>query len=247
MIKGATDLRNAYRAEEVARNYIEERFRQPLGALLHARQVSAVRKIMAARRPARVLEIAPGPARLTCDVQTAFRGRGVLVDASTQMLHEAGRRLGEASRWRCIQGDAFALPFVAVFDMVYSFRLIRHFEAPDRAALFRQVTACLRSGGVFVFDAVNADVSKPLRTHAQPGEYEHFDALLRPEEIRRELEAAGLELSSLSGVQHRYAVLRSLQILVAPRSTALARALIEVTDRLPGGAPLEWIVVCRKP
>ncbi len=247
MIKGAAEIREAYRVDEVARNYIDERFRQPLGAMLHARQVSAIRAIITDRHPDRVLEIAPGPARVTCDVDSSFDGRGVVVDASAQMLAEARRRLGASTRFRCIQGDAFTLPFVGNFDMAYSFRLIRHFEATERALLYRQISSCLKPKGVFVFDAVNADVSAPLRSTASEGDYRHYDALLRRDELVAEVERAGFELLSLEGVQHRYSLLRSLQIYVAPRSTVVARALMEAVDRFPGGAPLEWIAVCRKP
>jgi hypothetical protein len=85
-------------AERVAREYIGNRFVEPLGALLHARQVGAVRHAIARERAERVLEIAPGPGRLTVDVMPAVERQGaraVLVEASAQMLAEARIRLGD--------------------------------------------------------------------------------------------------------------------------------------------------------
>jgi hypothetical protein len=35
MIRGVSELREAYRSTEVARSYVDQRFREPLGALLH--------------------------------------------------------------------------------------------------------------------------------------------------------------------------------------------------------------------
>ena len=102
----------------------------------------------------------------------------------------------------------------------------------------------LRPGGCFIFDAVNERVSAPLRAAASGSEYQHHDALLRPDELIREVRDAALEVVSLEGVQHSYPVLARVQVLVAPRSRPLARAMMEVVDRL-GGEPLEWVVTCR--
>lgn len=247
MIQGIADIRRAYSDREVARTYIEQRFREPLGALLHARQAAALTRLITARNLRKVLEIAPGPARLTTEVAGVLRGRGVVVEASAAMLHEARRRVQPKppGRWHYINGDAFQLPFRAEFDLVYVFRLIRHFEAADRARLYAQIARVLRAGGLLAFDAVNEVVSAPLR-QARPGEYPLYDALLRPEPLRQELEAAGFEDVRLQGVQRRYRLLFHLQVLVAPRSRALARGMMEMVDRLGGGEPLEWIVTCRR-
>lgn len=247
MITGTREIRDAYRVESVARGYVRERFREPLGAMLHARQVAEIRSLIESRRPGDVLELAPGPARITRDIASAHSGRGVLVDASAQMLAEARRVLQAHSRWTCIQGDAFALPFRERFDLAFSFRLIRHFEKPERQAIYRQIGGCLKPGGLFVFDAVNRAVSAPLRAKASTEDYQHYDALLTADTLVQEVEDAGLKMLSLKGVQHYYPLLRRLQILVAPRSRPVARALMEITDRLPGGEPLEWIVVCARP
>ena len=244
MIEGIIALREAYRDDGVAARYIENRFREPLGALLHARQADALRRIVRQMKPRDVLEIAPGPARLTVDVGRVLRRPGTAIDASRAMLGQARRRLDEAGLpWRCVNGDAFALPFGCEFDLVYSFRLVRHFERAERVRLYGEVARVLRWSGLFVFDAVNAEVSAPLREAAAPGEYEHYDALLTEPELEEELAEAGLAVRSLEGVQRRYGALTRAQVLIAPRSRPLARAAMEVIDRL-GGPPLEWIVTC---
>ena len=72
------------------------------------------------------------------------------------------------------------------------------------------------------------------------------DALMRPDVLEMELAESGLELVSLEGVQRRYPALARIQTLVAPRSRQMARLAIELVDRFGGGAPLEWIVTCRR-
>lgn len=246
MIEGIAALREAYRDDQVAARYIENRFREPLGAMLHARQAQALCRLVRDVRPRDVLEIAPGPARLTVDVGRVLRRPGTAVDASAAMLAQARQRLRTAGvAWRCVNGDAFSLPFGCEFDLAYSFRLVRHFERPERVRLYREIARVLRPRGLFVFDAVNADVSAPLRGAAAPGEYEHYDALLTQPELEAELRDSGLHVQSLEGVQRRYRALSRAQVLIAPRSRPLARAAMEIIDRL-GGPPLEWIVTCRR-
>jgi ubiquinone/menaquinone biosynthesis C-methylase UbiE len=245
MIQGVHDMREAYRSTEVAERYVANRFVEPLGALLHARQVFAMRAVIRDLRPDRVLEIAPGPARLTTDLTACLPKGGVLVDASRHMLAEAKRRLAD-DRWTAVQGDAFALPFDGPFDLAYTFRLIRHFDGTDRRRLYREIGRVLRPGGVLVFDAVNEIVSAPIRARAAAGAHQHYDALLRPEEIQRELNDCGFDVLSLQGVQHQYPSLSKIQVLVAPRSRTLARGLMEVVDVMGGGEPHEWVVVCRR-
>lgn len=244
---GHEGIRSAYRDEEVARRYVATRFDSPLGELLHRRQVSVLRGVIGRNGVRRALEIAPGPARVTVDVAPVLESV-TIADASVQMLEEAARRLtsrGVRDRVSLLQADAFNLPLRARCDLVYSFRLIRHFERGDRIRLYREIHSVLAPGGWLVFDAVNAVVSAPLRAKAAPGEYEHYDALLRPDEIESELRDAGFRLQSLTGVQHRYPTLMRCQILLAPRSAWLARAAMAALDRT-GGEPLEWVVACRR-
>ena len=244
MIEGATAIRDAYLDDTLARRYVADRFTQPLGALPHARHVRAVERVIATARPERILEIGPGPARVTADVRhtsaTLF-----LLDSSAAMLREARRRLTGIT-CRYLQGDVFDLPVQSAFDLVYSFRLIRHFAADDRKRIYAQIARSLRPGGWLVFDAVNEIVSAPLRARSGSEAHQHYDALLRPDVLRAELEAAGFEVLGLEGVQHRYALLYALQTFVAPRSALVARIAMEAVDRLLGGEPLEWIVICRR-
>ena len=154
------------------------------------------------------------------------------------------RRPRAGTRCTLVRGDAFCLPFPSRFDLVYSFRLIRHFGAEDRLRLYREAARVLKPGGRLVFDAVNQRVYEPMRAIADGRQ--HYDASLDREALCAELAAAGFEVESLAGAQHRYATLHRLQVLVAPRSAKLARLAMNVVDRVGGGEPLEWIVICRR-
>lgn len=244
MISGIDGIREAYQDEGVARRYVEERFTTPLGGLLHDRQSQVLRSVIAAQAAPDVLEIAPGPARLTTSV-IDLAGQLTLIDASAEMLGEARRRLASVTvdtRYTLVRGDAFCLPFPSRFDLVYSFRLIRHFGAEDRLRLYREAARVLKPGGRLVFDAVNQRVYESMPARGR----QHYDASLQREALCAELAAAGFEVESLAGAQHRYGTLYRLQVLVAPRSAKLARLAMNVVDRVGGGEPLEWIVICRR-
>jgi SAM-dependent methyltransferase len=137
------------------------------------------------------------------------------------------------------------LPLSDAADLVYTFRLIRHFERADRLRLYRQIHAVLSPGGWLAFDAVNEVVSAPIRAASTVDEHKHFDALLRPDDVYAELQDAGFDEIRLNGVQHRYPWLAKCQILVAPRSVRLARVVMSAIDK-SGGEPLEWVVTCRR-
>ena len=240
-------MREAYRDDNVAKSYIENRFRRPLGYLLHQRQLGVLRTVIGEIAPKRVLEVAPGPARLTMEVAGMLKGGGVAVDASRQMLAEAAPRLKSAGThpWVLAQGDAFCLPLVGPFDMAYTFRLIRHFDRPERVKLYKELARVLRPGGVLVFDAINEEESAPMRVGGSPA-LQHYDALLNPTLLREELAEAGFIGMELTGVQHRYALQYKVDVLLSPRSYALSRLALELIDRSPGGKPLEWVVTCRR-
>jgi ubiquinone/menaquinone biosynthesis C-methylase UbiE len=244
MYKGREEIRDAYRDDAVATEYVEARFSEPLGALLHNRQVRYLREAISELQPTAVLELAPGPARLTTAVAHHLPPYTVLLDASAEMLAVAQKRLRRVSSrdWPKVRGDAFRLPFARQFDLVYTFRLIRHFEDADRRALYREIARVLRPGGRFVFDAINAAVYGRV---AGNGDRQHYDAPLDERALRAELEECGFDNIVLKPVQRRYPLLVNLQVLVAPRWRALARTWMELVDR-SGGAPLEWVVICRR-
>jgi ubiquinone/menaquinone biosynthesis C-methylase UbiE len=215
--------------------------------MLHEQQIARMRQVIQEADPARVLEIAPGPARLSSELAADLRGRETLMDASAQMLAQARSRLhsiGVRSP-ALVQADAFKIPFNQAFDLVYTFRLIRHFDAGDRTRLYAQIAQALRPGGILVFDAINDRAARPYRERDDSA-CQHYDALLTKQELASELAAAGFAVLRFDSVQRRYPLLYQLQVLVRPRSLRLARAAMRLLQRIPGGEPMEWIVTCRR-
>lgn len=235
------EIKAAYHGESTARDYVAERFESQLMRMLHEAQVREVNRVMTANRPRRTLEIAPGPGRVTREVNPA--GELVCLEYNEGMIEEGKRACGDHVEWH--RGDAFDLPFESSFDLVYSFRFVRHFRRADRERLYQQVRRALKPGGRLIVDAVNAQVSASLR-QSNPEAYSVYDKLYQDEaELQQELSDAGFVIEQLTPVQRWFRLQYQVQVLVGPRSDWLARKLIRSAETLSRGAALEWVVTCR--
>jgi ubiquinone/menaquinone biosynthesis C-methylase UbiE len=234
-------LHNLYEGKDVAQKYITKRFASEIGRLVHDRQVGFVNRVVQSVQPNRILEIAPGPGRLTRDVNST--GELFCLEYNRSMIEEGRSFCGNATQW--VQGDGFELPFPQVFDLVYSFRFIRHFHRSERERLYSEVRRVLRPKGYFLLDAVNEKFSKALRV-AHPEQYPIYDKLYRKRELRRELVSAGFEPLAINPVQKCYPCQYWSQILLGPRANWANRLLLRTVERVPAVAGLEWVITCRR-
>lgn len=237
-----SEIKASYEGKDLASGYVQRRFQSELGLLLHRKQIEAVRTAIEQTQPDRVLEIAPGPGRLTRDIHAP--GEHWCLEFNQGMIEVGKASCGPHVRW--VRGDAFALPFAEPFDLVYTFRFIRHFKDADRRRLYEQVRNALRPGGLFLMDAVNAVVSRPMREQ-NPQNFPIYDVLYDSlDDLKRELAKAGLPVRQVVEVQKRYDLQFKVQNLVGPRSRWLTRAIIHALERTSRGPCLEWIVTCAR-
>jgi SAM-dependent methyltransferase len=236
-----TELQEAYRGDMAAAHYSAARFDSALHRLLHDRQVAVLQRLISQVRPRKILEIGPGPGRLTRHIQPM--GLVVCLEYNEGMIQHGRPACGKRTLW--IRGNGFQLPFGQCFDLVYSFRFVRHFHREDRERLYAALRQVLNPRAYFVMDAVNARVSKRLR-EANPEEYPIYDKLYESDELRSELIGAGLEPVEFLPVQKYFRWQYRSQILLGPRSGRTNRLMIRALEWLPRANGLEWIVTCRR-
>lgn len=240
-ISSRQEISKYYEDEKVARQYVAVRFTSELNRLLHLKQVTAVQRFIDVNAPNQILEVAPGPGRLTRDIHPG--GNLVCLEYNSEMIREGKENCSNGATW--VQGDAFHLPFKENFDLLYTFRFVRHFHRTDRERLYSQFLRVLKPDGGLILDAVNVKVSQPLR-EAHPEEYPVYDKLYRAKELFEELTGAGFHSIKLHPVLKYYRWQELSQNLIGPRVKWLNGILIKGLECLPRSEGLEWIVTCRR-
>ncbi|MEV6109616.1 methyltransferase domain-containing protein [Streptomyces sp. NPDC051940] len=141
--------------------------------------------------------------------------RVVGVDFSAGMLARARAALpardeGPAVRW--VRGDVRRLPFTSAFDLVTGFGAFGHFLPRERPALFAEVYAVLRPGGVFAFPIVapprvgswgywslwGFDAAMRVRNAVWWPRFVMYYRTFRLPDVRRELAEAGFDVTTLA-------------------------------------------------
>lgn len=238
-------IRDFYDDPEVVDSYIAVRVSEPFNTVLHERQVGFINRAIGELRPRRMLELATGPGRLSAEATAAPVTVGM--DASGNMLAEARRRTrARGTDWRFVRGDAFRLPFATgSFDLVYTIRLIRHFDRAGRDAIYRELRRILRPGGHLVFDAQNKLISLPHREKQGLHTYKVYDELWLRDELIAELEEAGLKPRRVEGVMRQFAWQRRLNRLRYFRLGSPAKLLIRALEWSPDRNASTWMLLCQ--
>jgi SAM-dependent methyltransferase len=248
MITGKQAIAEAYQQDKLADDYVRSRYQSdPFGHALHQRQVRLLRRIVRRLGVRRLLEVAPGPARLTVELPPVEFA--CAVEQSAAMLRVAREQLEARGNrtWNLIQGDAFQLPLEArQFDLVMSFKLLRHFGPEDRVALLRNVRRVLRPQGHFVLDVPHEPACRWL--HAKwgvEGKGWIDDYWFTADQFRREMREAGFPHVRLFPVHPALKLQYYLWAYVWRASPLAARAAGRLLEAVSVGLPLEWIALCR--
>ncbi len=241
-ISGKNDLKKHYQDQTVASGYVDKRFKLPKNLFLHRQQVKITNAELNRIGAQSVLELACGPGRVTKFI--ASPRRALAVDASEQMLTIAARDVTTGS-WQFQLADIFELELGEVFDAVYTFRFIRHFDSAKRAEIYTVIRQHLKAGGSLIFDAPNVVIEGPFRAK-HPQLYPIFDELWSRDDLVAELAEAGFGDIQLHPVLKRHSLQRLVSFAAKHGAHDLGAAIIGLIDQLPGGEPLEWVVQCTR-
>lgn len=241
-IQQPSQLKEYYQDERVVGDYLRKRTTQPLGSVQHEAQVKFLNRLIAERSPRAVLEVAPGPARLTAELRPV--PLGVAAEFSPGMIATARARVAAAGlAWQFVRADAFSLPLAAEsFDLAFTLRFVRHFSLADRARLYAEFHRVLRPGGALVVDAQN----RAVRDSGHVDRHAVYDELYTPDSLRLEVEEHGYRLIELHGVIQHHAWQRRLNRLRSYGLGTVARRLIAALEKVRSRNPSTWMVLCER-
>ena len=145
----AGEMTNEYAAPDFAKAYLAR-----AGTLPHRGEGEAALLEALPGRVERVLDLGCGDGRMLALVLAARAGaQGVALDASPPMLAAARKRFAREAAEGCVTVAAHnleePLPELGEFDVVVSAFAIHHLAPERQRALYGEVLARLRPGGVF--------------------------------------------------------------------------------------------------
>lgn len=247
-LKGHKPIKEYYEQEDVASKYIDSRFANPSGRIQHIAHVKFIQSALEEYDVKRVLEIAPGPARLSKFIKV--NGLMIAVDRSMAMLKQAKEAInncGKKSDWAFILSDAFSLPFKEKsFDCIYSFRFFRHFDFEDRKKLFSECHRVLKDSGILIFDMDNKNVVGRLRKKAGMVEPPIYDELFTSDELKDEATKNNFKQITIKGSYHCPQFLRTLDRFKKFGLGNAAFVCGTISNKIIKINPMEWLVIWRK-
>lgn len=244
--KRPDEITGYYKDKTVAAEYTQKRFSEPIFRVEHKRQVEILNSIIKRYHCKKILEIAPGPARLTRDIDAAD---GTAMDSSEEMLKLAKKAMGKRLKnWNFVKGDAFNLKFKEhSFDMVFTFRFLFHFKAPKRKEFYGQVRRVLLDKGIFAFEALNLKKVKPVRKFVGEKKYNIFSEMFDRDKLCAELRENGFQVIKMfPHISHFWTEMLVSRVFSMIKLGRLAEMLITLMEKINSRNPYEWVVLCQK-
>lgn len=237
------ELIEYYQDSDIANKYIKERFETPLGLYFHFTQVNIINNAILNYKCNKILDMACGPARLSKRIKNFKEAIGL--DSSEAMLKIARK---DAPDWNFVLGDACNTNFKdESFDLVFTFRFIRHLKKRGREEAYREIKRLLKGDGIFIFDAVNYEKDHKIRKRKGFDRYNVYDKLFKREELISEIKEQGLKIVQLiPHINHLYISTIISKITGKIRLINLGFFLIRTIERIKSNKPLEWIIICKK-
>jgi len=254
MAKDEYSVSKLYQNQTIADEYVEKRFNFSWQRLLHAKQVQFIETAVNLYSPVNILELAPGPARISVDLNCITKG--YMIENSQAMIDVAKKKLkekGTLGLWEIFQGNAFELDkfdtILEKMDLIYTFRFIRHFHKADRVRLYESMKRMLTTGGLFLLDVVNKPLRLKLEKKIQPlpdDALPVYDVTYTKEEFVNEMDENGFDVISFEPVLTNFEIQKFISIKFYDIFPALEEKLVNALERIPLSQPLEWLALCKK-
>ncbi len=201
LVKGPAEIKAYYSQFEIAENYNNDRFMQfPENCidLLERTSIGVMIQDRFKGAEINILDIAPGDGRI---MQEDLKyGKCLGVDSSEAMLRLMKKRFQDNKNLQTKTADYFEDTVEGEFDVITTFRYIRHFEYYQRKILYRKIRENMTARGMFIFDVPNIKFEMPVRNRNGWDKYNIYDFFTTKEEMTAELENNGFKVEYIIAV-----------------------------------------------
>lgn len=201
LVKGPKEIKAYYSQFKIAENYNTDRFMQFPENCIDLLERTSIGNIIQDRfkgAKVRILDIAPGDGRI---MQEDLKyGDCLGVDSSEAMLHLMKDRFKNADNLETKTLDYFQGDIQEQFDVITTFRYIRHFEYFQRKELYQKIKRNLTDKGILIFDVPNIKFEMPVRNQNGWDKYNIYDIFTTKEAMIAELEENGFKIEYIIAI-----------------------------------------------
>lgn len=198
LVKGHENIKKYYQNMEVAKNYNFNRFIKFPGNYFDEFERVSIRAILEkyySSKSLNILDIASGDGRI---VQENIKyGKCLSTDTSKAMLDIVESRFIDSENIETQICDYFIDKIKHEFDVITTFRYIRHFDYPQRQHLYKKIKDNLKDNGLLIFDAPNIKYAMQDKSDGNWRNYNIYDVFWTAESITSELRQNGFEVKHL--------------------------------------------------
>lgn len=197
LVKGRENLSKYYQSLNIAQEYTPTRFTEfPMNCYDIFEREAINLLISGWRKPGvislKLLDVATGDGRI---LQELLRyGQCTAIDSSSEMLKIAQSRYSETGDLEIKVCDFFDYDSPTKFDVITSFRYLRHFDYGERAVIYKRIQKLLENGGIVIFDYPNRVAELVLREKMGWQKFNVYDVFWSLDSLKREVNENGFEI-----------------------------------------------------
>lgn len=204
LVKGPAEIKAYYSQFEIAEHYHTDRFIQfPENCidLLERTSIGCIIQDRFKGQRVNILDIAPGDGRI---MQEDLKyGDCLGVDSSEAMLRVMRQRFQGFDNLKTKALDYFESDMKEQFDVITTFRYIRHFEYAKRKLLYQKIKSNMTPKGILIFDVPNIKFEMPVRSQNGWDKYNIYDIFTTKEDMAAELEENGFHVEYMIAIGSR--------------------------------------------
>jgi glycosyltransferase involved in cell wall biosynthesis len=198
LVKGHNSIKQYYQNKEIADNYNEKRFLQYPANYYDSFERTSIGIIinnLFNRNDLKILDIASGDGRIVQeDIKYGFC---TSIDSSRAMLDIVDKRFSSSGDLKTEICDYFMDTLGDQYDVITTFRYIRHYDYIQRKVLYQKISCNLTNNGVLIFDVPNIKYAMKNREQGNWGNYNIYDVFWDEKGIIKELEENNFEVKYL--------------------------------------------------